>query len=167
MRQCGGFIEVASGPGLGTSFHVFLPHAERSAHALGPVEDGAPPAALGETILFVEDDDGVRSLIEMVFREQGYRVLTASSGAQALELLDAHSGALDLLVSDVVMPGMGGRELVTLVHEKRPGLRFLYLSGYTDDSIVRQGISRAEVNFLQKPFSAGVLLRKVREVLES
>ncbi|MBK7369761.1 MAG: PAS domain S-box protein [Candidatus Eisenbacteria bacterium] len=167
VRQCGGFIEVASGPGLGTSFHVFLPHAERSAHALGPVEDGAPPAALGETILFVEDDDGVRSLIEMVFREQGYRVLTASSGAQALELLDAHSGTLDLLVSDVVMPGMGGRELVTLVHEKRPGLRFLYLSGYTDDSIVRQGISRAEVNFLQKPFSAGVLLRKVREVLES
>ncbi len=166
VRQCGGFIEVASAPGLGTSFRIYLPHAERTAQTPDLLEDGMHPAAAGETILLVEDDDGVRSLIEMVLREQGYLVLTASGGAHALELLDAHPGPLDLLVSDVVMPGMGGRELVTLVHEKRPGLRFLYLSGYTDDSVVRQGISRAEVNFLQKPFSAAVLLRKVREVIE-
>ena len=166
VRQCGGFVEVDSAPGLGTSFRIFLPHAEQLDHAPDLIEDDPRPAGTGETILLVEDDDGVRSLIEMVLREQGYRVLTANGGSRALELLEAHPGPLDLLVSDVVMPGMGGRELVTRVHEKRPGLRFLYLSGYTDDAVVRHGILEADVAFLQKPFTPNALAQKVRKTLD-
>ncbi|MFN8589656.1 MAG: PAS domain S-box protein [Candidatus Eisenbacteria bacterium] len=165
VRQCEGFIEVESTPAPGTTFRILLPDAAHEFPA--PVAIGVERRAPGhgESILLVEDDAGVRSLVEMVLREQGFRVLAASGGEDALKLLEGHEGGLDLLVSDVVMPGMGGRELVERVRERCPGLRCLYMSGYTDDNILRQGISRAEVNFLQKPFSAALLLSKVREVL--
>jgi len=120
-----------------------------------------------ETILVAEDEDGVRSLTREVLEKYGYTVLEAANGEEALKVAEAHEGPLDLLLSDVVMPRMGGPELAQALLAKRPSVKVLYMSGYTDHPMVRRGVVNAGVAFLQKPFTPTVLVTRVREVLEA
>jgi DNA-binding response OmpR family regulator len=120
-----------------------------------------------ETILLVEDDEMIRNLVQKVLKANGYRVLVAANGRDAERVAGQHEGPIHLLMTDVVMPGMNGREVAERLAAARAGLRVLYLSGYTDDAIVHHGVLEPGVAFLQKPFTPAVLGRKVREVLDS
>ncbi len=117
------------------------------------------------TILVVEDENAVRELSALILRDCGYTVLEARDGEEALELAAGHQDAIDLLVTDVVMPGMGGRQLVERLRESRPDLQVLFVSGYTDDEVIRHGVSRAEMEFLQKPYTPHALARKVQRMV--
>jgi PAS domain S-box-containing protein len=164
VKQSGGYITVASALGQGTSFHVYLPRVESGAAAGGVTADGpASPPGRG-TILLVEDEEQVRMLMSRVLQASGYTVLEAAAGTDAVAYGREHPGPIDLLVTDVVMPGMSGREVVEQVAAARPGLRVLYMSGYTDDAMLRHGVG-AGTQLLQKPFSSAALVRKVRELL--
>ena len=126
----------------------------------------AAPSRPDETILLVEDDDAVRSLARIALQRSGYKVLEAGDGEEAIRFLQGYDGRLDLLVSDVVMPNLGGRELSQRVDRdaaRRPGV---FLSGYTDDAVLKHGINEAELNFLQKPFSPAALANAVRQILD-
>jgi PAS domain S-box-containing protein len=166
VKQSHGFIWVESEVGQGTSFKMYLPQVTEVA---GPVRPG--PTAVSssgtETILLVEDNAGLRKLATRLLAPAGYTVLGAASGEEALRLLEGHDAPVHLLLSDVVMPGMSGRQLAERLAQIRPGMKVLYMSGYTSDTIVRHGVLDAKVPFLNKPFTAAALLRKVREVLDS
>ena len=166
VRQSGAEIQVESTPGLGTTFKIFLPQLEEAEVNNSGGGDRAT-APTHETVLLVEDEDIVRNLFREVLRMNGYNVLEASSGSDALRISDTHSGPIDLMVTDVVMPQMSGRELAKRLTEARPYTRVLFVSGYTEDAIVHHGVSIAELNFLQKPFAPDSLARKVREVLNA
>jgi CheY-like chemotaxis protein len=165
VRQSGGHIEVASAPGRGSTFKVYLPWVEAAAEEDGAPSPAASPRGL-ETVLLAEDEEMVRGLIRRALRQAGYTVLEAPNGAEALRLCEQHPGPIHLLVTDVVMPGMSGRALAERAGQLRPALRVLYVSGYTDDAVVRHGVLQAAAAFLQKPFRLDDLLRKVREVLD-
>ena len=120
-----------------------------------------------ETILVVEDEEAVRFVTSRALRHAGYQVLEARDGESALRTAEAHDGVIDLLVTDVVMPGLGGRQVAEKLLQKRPEMRVLYLSGYTGEAVVRQGVLQDEVSFLQKPFTPVGLAQKVREVLDA
>ena len=163
VEQSGGSIEVESTPGMGTIFTVFLPRLEEKAGAPG-AEAAAPISVRGtETVLLAEDEPAVRAVAREALEGHGYRVFEAPNGVEALAAARAHSGPLHLLITDMVMPRMGGRELAQRLLAERPGLRVLFMSGYTDDALVRQGASEATSTFLQKPFAMGAFARKVRE----
>jgi signal transduction histidine kinase/ActR/RegA family two-component response regulator len=168
VKQAGGHVWVYSDPGRGTTFKVFLPRVtedeELSLEAEGP-ELGAVGGS--ETVLVVEDEPLVRSLAVRALRDQGYRVLQAEDGQAALEAARSHDGEIHLLVTDVVMPGMNGKELADRLSAERPGLRVLYVSGYTDHAVVRHGVLEEGIAFLSKPFDMSNLARTVREVLDS
>jgi two-component system, cell cycle sensor histidine kinase and response regulator CckA len=166
VKQAGGHVEVYSEVGVGTTFKLYLPLAEEEARPSRP--SSTPGLARGgsETVLLAEDEDAVRALTRTVLQGKGYSVLEAADGEGALRVAAAHAGPIHLLVSDVVMPGLGGRGLAERVLALRPGLRVLYLSGYTDDAVVRHGVLHENVNFLQKPFAVAALAQKVREVLD-
>ena len=119
-----------------------------------------------ETILLVEDEEAVRKIAKLALESHGYTVLEASAGADALILADKFARPIDLVISDVVMPGMSGRQFAEALRVLRPDFRLLFISGYTDDAVVRHGIVKADEAFLQKPFSPNALARKVREVLD-
>ncbi|TAJ10171.1 MAG: response regulator [Nitrospirae bacterium] len=165
VKQSGGHVLVSSEPGRGTTFTLYFPLArdsvERDERARTQVE------ALGgsETLLVVEDDDSVRTFTCQVLRGQGYRVLEAKDGHHALLLCEQHKDPIHLVVTDVVMPDMSGREVADRLTPCRPETKVLYLSGYTDDTIVHHGVLDPAIAFLHKPFTPDVLLRKVREVL--
>jgi CheY-like chemotaxis protein len=162
VRQNGGVVRVSSEPGQGTTVKVYLPQAE-------PEEaEAEKPAALrgDETVLVVEDEDGVRELLRQVLVEHGHAVLTARHGRDALLLAERYERPIDLLVTDVVMPEMGGRELVERLKALRPDLKTLYISGYTNDEVFRRGVQSEETSFLHKPFTSEGLMRVVREVLD-
>ena len=166
VKQSGGHVEVYSEVGIGTVFKVYLPR-DREPAAAGRSGVRPPPAARGrETVLLAEDEDGVRGLARLVLERAGYTVLEAPDGGAALALGGGHAGPIHLLVTDVVMPGMGGRELAGRLTTLRPGIGVLFLSGYTDDTVVRHGVLEEDVAFLQKPFSPAALAQKVREVLD-
>jgi CheY-like chemotaxis protein len=124
------------------------------------------PAPGTETVLVAEDEQMVRVLIRKVLEQAGYTVLLASGGAEALQLAERHPGPIPMLVTDVVMPGMSGRELARRLLELRPDTKVLYLSGYADDAVERHGVLDPGTAFMQKPFSPGALARRVREVLD-
>jgi PAS domain S-box-containing protein len=167
VKQSGGCIWVYSEPGRGATFKVYLPRVEAGAEgAAPPVAQAAPPRG-SEVVLLVEDEEMLRGLIEESLATYGYDVLVARNGADALGVAEQHEGTIDLLLTDAVMPGMGGRELARQLTEARRGLKVLYMSGYTDDTVVRHGVLAAEVAFLQKPFTLDTLARKVRDVLDA
>jgi CheY-like chemotaxis protein len=166
VKQSEGSIWVYSEPGKGTTFKVYLPQTEATAGQRGP--DTQPPHAPGgnEIILVVEDDPSVGQVTCMILRLQGYQVIEASSGAEALRLAETTPG-IQLLLTDVVMPKMSGRELALQLLQTLPHLKVLYVSGYTENSIVHHGVLDEGVEFLQKPITPGALTRKVRAVLDS
>ncbi|HMA43219.1 MAG TPA: PAS domain S-box protein [Gemmatimonadales bacterium] len=165
VKQNAGFIYVDSGPGQGTTVRIYLP---LSSEALPGGEVSPPPstpAKGSETVLLVEDEPAVRQFARRALESSGYCVLTASAGAEALALAQQHPGIIHVLLTDVVMPGMGGPELARNLSQLRPGLRVLYCSGYTDDAAIREGVREAGTAFLQKPFAPEDLIHKIREVL--
>jgi PAS domain S-box-containing protein len=166
VSQAGGFLEIFSEPGAGTIVAAHLPQVAASAPDEAPSPQRAVLERGSETILLVEDDAGVRSFTQRVLLMLGYQVIAARSGTEALALLDAHHGAVDLLVTDVVMPGMNGRQLAEAVVARHPTVHVLFVSGYTDDAIVRRGVLQDEVSFLAKPFSAVALASKLRALLD-
>ncbi len=165
VQQRGGHIWVYSELGKGTTFKVYLPRVDAAVEA---VRAPAAPSSLRgtETILLVEDEEQVRAVLLSSLRRQGYQVLVAQNAEQALLLSEKHSGKIDLLLTDVVMPQMSGPELAKRVKIVRPETKILCVSGYTDDSVVRHGALEPGMAFLQKPLTPGALARKVREVLE-
>jgi PAS domain S-box-containing protein len=166
VKQSGGSIWVYSEPGRGTTFKIYLPRVEEPAEAVEPDTAGAPSPGGTETILLVEDEAGVRSLARTALQAYGYTVLEASNGSEALQICERHEGPIHLLVTDVVMPGMSGKELADRLASGRPEIKALYVSGYTDGSIIHHGMLDPSVAFLQKPFSPDALARKAREVLD-
>ncbi|HEV3115441.1 MAG TPA: response regulator [Gemmataceae bacterium] len=166
VKQSGGHIAVYSEPGHGTTFKIYFPmvgEKTREIVAEVPVND----VPLGqETILLVEDADPVRALAREVLQKCGYTIMEARHGRDALRLAEHFAGTIDLLLTDVVMPQMGGPELANTLRAQRPSTRVMYMSGYTDDAIFRHGLLEGETAFIQKPFAMEALARKVREVLD-
>jgi CheY-like chemotaxis protein len=165
VEQSGGHIEVHSEPGKGTSFRIYLPRVAEAARA-GPDFSTRIAAPRGdETVLLVEDEDGLRSLARHVLERCGYAVLEARDVDDALSVAALHEAPIHLLITDVVMPGGGGRVLAERLGQAHPETKVLYVSGYTDDAVMRHGILQEQVNFLQKPFTPLTLAHKTREVL--
>jgi PAS domain S-box-containing protein len=169
VKQSGGFIFVDSQPNRGTALRVYFPRVDaRDEPAALQEAFGLPRAERGqETILLVEDEVNLRQLARQYLETQGYKILEADDGAAALQITAGHQGPIDLLLTDVVMPGMNGRELARRVSVQRPDVRVLYMSGYTENAIGHNGMIDAGINLLQKPFSLPALKDKVREVLDS
>jgi CheY-like chemotaxis protein len=165
VKQSGGYIWVYSELGLGTTFKVYLPRVDAAAEVIKPAVS-ADPHRGRETVLLVEDEDGVRALIRQVLHRSGYTVLQAREGGEALLLCERHEGKISLLLTDVVLSQMSGTELAQRLLQIRPEMRVLYMSGYTDEAIVHHGVLTAGSAFLQKPFTNESLARKVREVLD-
>ncbi len=171
VEGAGGMIEVETEMGRGTTFLVYLPQTaddEPSDRVASAVEPGAPALeAGGKTVLLVEDDQRLNMLIGHTLRTIGYRVLEAEHGEQALEVALAHRGPIDLLLTDVVMPGMNGHVLSERVRSNRPETHVLFMSGYSDDAVLKYGVQAASMPFIQKPFSMAALIAKVRDTLQS
>jgi PAS domain S-box-containing protein len=163
VQQSGGSIEVQSQLGHGTTFYVYLPCATELVQPAAPAPEA--PSGGSEIILLVEDDDRVRVLVSSMLKKHGYTVLLASQADQALEIAARHQGRIHLLLTDVVMPGMSGRELSERLSMARPETTVLYMSGYSDDAVLHHGVKSAGAHFIQKPFSIEGLARKVRETL--
>jgi two-component system cell cycle sensor histidine kinase/response regulator CckA len=161
VRQAGGAVRVSSEPDQGTTVKVYLPKAETDE----PTAERRDVQRSHETVLVVEDEDGVRELVRQVLTAHGHAVLTARHGRDALLMAERYERPIDLLVTDVVMPEMGGGELVDRLTARRPDLKVLYMSGYTSDEVVRRGIDGAGLSFLHKPFTSEALMERVREVL--
>ena len=163
-RQSGGDVSVESAVGHGTSMKVYFPRAQTTVTAVAPPAAAAPPRA-SETILVVDDTEGICELTRRLLQRQGYTVLVALNARDALQMIEQNP-SIDVLLTDVVMPGASGPELVRQVGERRPSLRSIYMSGYGEDAIAQRGVLNPDIAFLQKPFTTETLGRKIREVIE-
>jgi CheY-like chemotaxis protein len=166
IDQIGGEMRVDSAPGLGTTVHLLIPHLDERVQASAVVPE-SPTAMMGtETILLAEDEEAVRTVTTAALERRGYRVLAAPDGETALAISRAFPGAIDLLVTDVVMPGMSGRALAERLEQSRPGLAVLFVSGYTDDEVLLQGVSTDMRTLLSKPFTSIEIARRVRSSID-
>jgi two-component system cell cycle sensor histidine kinase/response regulator CckA len=163
VKQSGGGVRVSSEPEEGTTVKVFLPRAEGDEASS---EDDPASLRGGETVLVVEDEDGVRELLSKVLTGHGHTVLEARHGQDALTVVSGYSHPIHLVVTDVVMPVMGASEMVDQLAAERPDLKVLYISGYTNDEIMRRGVGGLDAPVVRKPFTSDDLMRKVREVLD-
>ena len=166
VKQSGGYIWVYSEGGQGTTFKIYLPRVVAPADSVPPVTHWSSLPQGRETVLLVEDEPEVRWLVRDMLQHLGYTVLEARHGIEAQVLSIQHAGPIHLLITDVVMPQMSGREIAEQLTSEHPETKVLYMSGYTDDAVVRHGVLAAEIAFLQKPFTPEALARKVREVLD-
>jgi two-component system cell cycle sensor histidine kinase/response regulator CckA len=166
VEQSGGHLEACSLPGVGTTFKVYLPALEEPAQTGSERVPAKPPAGRGETVLLVEDEDAVRAVSVLLLESLGYRVLEAASAEEALRLVEAGRQKLDLLLTDVVVPGRNGQEPAEALRRWNPGLKALFQSGYTGEAVAGHGLVEAEMAFLQKPFTLDSLAKKVRAVLD-
>ncbi len=170
VKQSGGYIWVSSEAGKGTTFKIYLPRVAERAETFAQVvtsEEAVPTEPGTETILLAEDEANLRYLARQFLEKQGYKVIEAADGAAAMQIAVAHEGVIHLLLTDVIMPGMNGRELAQRISEIRPQTKILYMSGYTENVIGHDGTLDAGVSLLQKPFTLRDLKSKVREVLDS
>ena len=164
VKQSGGFMWVYSELGQGTTFKIYLPRAVAPQRATPTTPHKNRPVG-SETILLVEDDEEVRQVASRILRRNGYRVIEAGNGADALKVADNEDEAVDLIVTDIVMPEMGGTELAKRIREKQPDARILFTSGYTEDAVVRQSLLHEGESFIEKPFTPATLAKKAREML--
>jgi CheY-like chemotaxis protein len=166
VKQSDGFISLYSEPGKGTAFKIYLPRVDVREPALETEPATARPGG-GETILLVEDQEDVRRIVSLMLRRLGYHVLVASDGDEALALVATNTGVIDLLITDVVLPGVSGRAVADEITKRLPATKVLFVSGYTDDAVVRHGVLEAGIHYLEKPFTPDALASKVRSVLDS
>jgi CheY-like chemotaxis protein len=168
VHQSGGHIALHTKPGEGTRFEILLPTTAAGSSATAPARDRDSAALKGdETILHVEDSETLRPIVVKALERYGYTVLSAGNAVEAQRLADEHPGQIDLVLTDVMMPGLNGRELAEVLTAKYPGMKVLFTSGYPSDVVLRDGIAVAEFNFIEKPFVGRELVKVVREVLES
>lgn len=167
VKQSNGYVFAQSEIGTGTTFYVYLPRVEDASEELTPAATPQNEAGGCETVLLVEDEESVRELVRVTLVSRGYKVLEAENGECGLRIAEECNENIDILITDVVMPGMGGRELAKKLVSLRPGISVLYLSGYTEDAVVTQGANGTPAAFLQKPFTLQNLAKKVREVLRA
>jgi FixJ family two-component response regulator len=165
VKQSGGSIWMDSEPGQGSVFKIYLPAVSEGTAAEGHSKTEMP-ASGSETVLLVEDEEGVRSLVRHTLESAGYKVLEMEDAERALATCATYDGPIHVLLTDVVMPQMSGPLVAEKVASLRPGIKVIYMSGYTDDAVVRHGVLSHDVPFIQKPFSNGALCKKIREVLD-
>jgi CheY-like chemotaxis protein len=166
VKQSGGFIWAYSEPGIGTTFKLYFPLV-LTGHAEADTPLPMPPGGADEIVLVAEDEPMVRDIMSRTLRESGYAVFEAADGREALEILEARAGEVSLVVADVVMPGLGGREMAVRLAERWPAVPVLFTSGYTGLDVVRRGLLDEGREFIQKPLEPGALIRKVREMMDS
>jgi nitrogen-specific signal transduction histidine kinase/ActR/RegA family two-component response regulator len=166
VKQSGGSVDVYSEVGRGTTVKVYLPRVDQPV-VVEPEKKARPAVRGAETILVVEDDEMVRTLVRETLEREGYKLLEAPGPLEARSVADTFRGPIQLMITDVVMPKVSGRELATQMNKARPDMKILYMSGYTDNAVLASGILQKEVAFLQKPFTPAALSEKVREVLEN
>jgi PAS domain S-box-containing protein len=167
VQQAGGYVTFSSERGVGTTFRVLLPRIDSAQAPLTAPNSADAAYSGGETVLLAEDEPAVCDLVHAILTSRGYTVLSARLPQQAETISETHPGRIDLLLTDVIMPGMSGAELAKRIAARNPGIKVLFMSGYIDDSVVRQGIQESEAWFLQKPFTPLSLAKKVREVLDT
>ena len=167
ITQAGGDIRIYSEPGHGTTFTILLPATTSARQAAPPnrASPDQPRSGGGETVLVVEDEDALREVTRRILARNGYQVLTAASGHEALDTAVAHTGRIDMLLTDVVMPQMQGKEVAERIREHRPRIRVLFMSGYTQGILGAQGILEPGINLIEKPFTEAALLAKISEIL--
>jgi hypothetical protein len=165
VKQSGGYVFVQSELGRGSTFRIYLPRVDDPAETYSPTKTAQEAINGTETVLLVEDEESVRQLVKETLQARGYRVMEAENGRAGLEVAESYGGTIDMVITDVVMPGMSGRELAKKLVAARPNTKVLYLSGYTEDSVVQQDVLGSGTSFLQKPFTLQTLAKKVREIL--
>jgi two-component system cell cycle sensor histidine kinase/response regulator CckA len=165
VQQSEGTIDVDTGPEKGTTFRILLPQVPRGDVQPSSAPQAKPSSQASETVLVVEDDERVRALVSNILKKDGYRVLEAEHAEQAAEVAEGYHEPIDLLLTDVVMPGRNGRELAELIVRRRPTTRVLFMSGYSNDAVLLRGVSATGAQFIQKPFTIDALTAKVRDVL--
>ena len=167
VSQSGGHIDISSQPGDGTACSIYLPRVETPSSVEGDAAEMMELQDGNENILLVEDEDVVRDMAGRILRDHGYNDIEARRGDEAMNLSELYAGTVHLLLTDVVMPEMSGRELAEQLSPVRPDMKVLYMSGYTDDAVLRHGVQEERMPFLQKPFIPDALVLKVREVLDT